>query len=296
MNNNNDEDTIADGIVRVLLYNGCSGSSATFKLSQQILDAHGFKSWKGKSELDKPKNNPFYYEARKKVYDSGAWRPTSDDFVIEALKLLNNHVQHIKKKILFTKQFYDRAHLFSIDSAYAAMYRRNKLDVAICFVKDCFKVNKKTGMSTLGYSLFANNNTKTDKGVCFTRRNNDNLVLKVHLETDKLIEFLVERVDEEEERIQKFKALISPAKEQYYEDLFAFTYSSNYGIFKKSIQAWCTLLRAITAYIDEDVVKDVLLPIKNTRKPPPSHKEIIENFEEVKNALKKAKLARFLRK
>ena len=112
----------------------------------------------------------------------------------------------------------------------------------------------------------------------------------MHLNIDRLIDFINMQTKEEEGCITNFKALISPTKVQYYEDLLEFTHSNNYQMFKKSIEAWCTLFRSIMVYADEDIAKDILLPLKNTRTISTLYKDSIENFHQVRNALEKDRL------
>lgn len=281
--NSTDSNYIVDSIIRVLLYDGCSGSSATHRVAIDIMAAHGLKirTYK-RTELDKPEKNPFFKVAKYKL-QGGEKEPTTDELLLKAYELLNaNAVSN--NEITFFKAFYESSNnLDKLDVAFAGMQRRNKLDKAICYVKDCFG----GAAGGLGYSVFAENGTRANN-LCFNRRQYPDVKLKVHFDLRALINFIEKEKRRDKNRILKYGQLLSPGEVQYYEDLFAFVYTSNDKVFQKSVNAWASLLASMT-HIDKHILTNTLLPLKNTRKDPSPHIESIQNYYEVINMLKRAK-------
>jgi len=291
-----DIEYISDGIMRILFYRGCSGSSATFEILSDILAAHGLNRYWGNitfplkgeltKELTKLDKNPFFKKAKQSIQsNNGMKEPNEDVIIIEALKLLNSKAKEHNKILSFKADYRDGEYLvdkLEDDALYTGMLRRNKLDRVLCFVKDCFGRHEK-----LGYEVHANNGTKVTDPLCFQRRQQPpNLKLKVYLHVHFLIEYMKRGIKNDDIVMSQTKGSITNV--QYYEDLFAFVHTSDINIFQDSMNVWYDLLKPLLVHIDRKKIKNVLLPFKNSRTPPSPHTESVQNFVEVKNALEKA--------
>ena len=138
-------------------------------------------------------------------------------------------------------------------------------------VKDCF--------TTIGLTLFINNKTKAN--LCFQRKKYNNLPLKIKFDKFGLIKFMQKAVKRDRKNFANYKQLAYPSKIQYYEDLFAFEYTSNLTIFEQSMDAWTMLLKSFVD-VDRSILKDKLESLRNIRPYPETHVNTMENFYQVK--------------
>lgn len=203
--------------------------------------------------------------------------------MLESYKLQNDF--HLKNgEIFFVKALYDdMSYLKRLDNfLYTSVLRKNKLDQFLCRVRDCFE-------PTYGYPVLAINGTKTN--LCFKRRQSPSLEVKAHVHVDKLQEYLHFRQKSDyKHREENNGNTVQISDAQYYEDLFAFTTSSDPDVFQASVKSWHKLLWRLLK-VDHNILINVLLPLKNTRKPPSAHVRLIHNFYEVKHALEKSEPA-----
>ena len=109
---------------------------------------------------------------------------------------------------------------------------------------------------------------------------------KVYFNVEKFTTFIKGNLEEYAWIIQKYSIIIRARKIQQNKDLCTFECASNETIFQESIDAYTSLLKAFVNDIDKNIIKEILLPLKNGRKPLPSYNESIANFEEVKKVLK----------
>jgi len=278
----------ADGTIRILLYNGCSGSTATINIIQTILNKHNFNVYLlGDFEITKPNKNPYYKEIKKGLIKKKEGTGKGKKYIIrESLFKLNEEIFN-RNKILLIKAKYDEIKYLSrskkLDTKFTGIQRRNKLDRAICVVKDCFR------NGTLGYPALAHDNTIKKTNRCFDRRKSPNKdELKVYFNIHNLISYLRKTVKDEENDIEYTKEHVAPSAVQYYEDLYEFGYTNNETAFQNSIDTWEMLLKSFIPFVDKDIISDVLLQMKNTRKLPLAHKDTIVNYDEVSKALHKS--------
>jgi len=270
---------MSDGAVRVLLYYGCSGSTAAFQTIVKILSAHGYRRLPVEHELHKPEFNYLMQEAETLIQESGI-KYSQDDVLLKTFEMFNEQAIS-SNSVLSFKAFYNEAkYIDKLENRlFAGLLRKNQLDSAICFAKDCFEEGK------IGYSVFAENGTRAD--LCFQRRSFPGLKLKVQLDIDELERFLTEWIDHDDRILNKYEDLISPGKIQFYEDLFAFEYTSDDNTFQESLDAWASLMKSfVNNGVNMEILKNVLLPLKNTRPYPPPHRDIIQNYDEVEQRLK----------
>lgn len=281
----------ADGTIRILLYNGCSGSTATIDIIQSILNEHNFNILSlGDLELTKPHKNPYYDDIEKELLKSKKKTMINEKKIItKSLYKLNEEAFNMNKILLIKARYNEIDYIMNtkyLDVKITGIQRRNKLDRAICVAKDCFR------NGTLGYPVLVNdsNNNSADTkktGLCFNRRKYPNEKLKVHFNIYKLKKYIQMTVKDEDTDTKNTKGYMLPSIMQYYEDLFEFTHTNNETIFQSSINSWEILLKSIIPAIDKEIISDVLSPMRNTRKLPSLHGDSIVNYNDVSNALKK---------
>lgn len=276
------KNSIEDGRIRTLLHYGCTGSTAAYYTMKEILSAHGFnvKNIQGNAEQDKPLHNKHVSQARINLRASNE-KFNKNDLIFEMLKLLNDEAVS-DNETLFIKSYYRSASIINElknDSLFAGIARRNKIDVAICRAKDCFEGP--------GYSVFATNGTRADD-LCFQRREHPDIKLKIKFDPVKLVEFIQEesRLDEQRKKTIE-KTLMLPSEIQFFEDLYEFEFTSDDAAFDKSFDAWTYLLKSMVD-IDKDILRSILMRMRNTKRSFIPHNESIENFDEVVAALKQA--------
>eukprot|EP00592_Proboscia_alata_P026937 CAMPEP_0194443544 /NCGR_PEP_ID=MMETSP0176-20130528/126771_1 /TAXON_ID=216777 /ORGANISM="Proboscia alata, Strain PI-D3" /LENGTH=167 /DNA_ID=CAMNT_0039269817 /DNA_START=589 /DNA_END=1088 /DNA_ORIENTATION=+ len=145
---------------KILISDGCSGSTITQKLVRQILSAHGFNIfWKAHfaSFNPAPEKNPFFKTALKQIKGKAQ---TSDsqtsDAKILAYRMLYNHSISIgrtlvnKIKLKDFSKHWDALEEIGVDFVHVS--RRNALDICVCYVRDCI-----LGGPEIGYPVFGNN-------------------------------------------------------------------------------------------------------------------------------------------
>jgi len=168
------------------------------------------------------------------------------------------------------------------------MYRKNLLDRVVCTVKDCFP-----GGAAFGYPVFAINGSKTD--LCFNRRKTGRAKTKAYIFS---IESMIESIRNLEKQTQKkLKAFDFPFQVTY-EDLTEFEYMDEDSVWSTSLNAWTRMLSTYVAnnWTSEDakLLKDMMHPMRNTRNMS-HHEDVIQNYEEVFEALRKAGMGGYIR-
>jgi len=280
---------------RMIIMDGCSGSSATYRFTIKLLEAHGVHigyNITDKSELLKPAKNPFYdsvQQTLEKKYQSGILpsKPTYNDIMLESLIEMHHKYQQNDENLFFkaNQQFlYTIGSLNTLfnqllqnNSKFASLYRANIVDHAICSIRDCFGDTE-----DIGYDVFATNGTRSD--LCFKRRFvNDET--KVHISnTHEFIHYL-QRIEHRRIRQQQHLEMILPSTEQSMEDLFAYEYSNDEVVFEKSVKAWANFIRSMVDHVNEDTIAMLMRENQNTRMPPSAHSTVIENIDEVVSAI-----------
>lgn len=268
----------ADGFPRVLIVNSCSGSTVIFKITKQILEAHGYHVRHGGEPLLDRKPH-IMEKARKKLIKEGLEakihrKPNLGELFAEILRMYNEEAIKYNKILLFKIKSLEDDEvvdaLKKLGARFAYSYREKLLNRAICTTRDCFE----TG---LGYQVHVNG---TEAETCFGRRDNDDEKLMAHFNnTKKLAKMMVNWQHIDIRRERDYMNLYNPAESTAYEDLFQFVYTANDKVFNDAVKVWCAFLKTF-GEIKEPLVKGVLHEYKNSRSPQPPLNETIYNFDE----------------
>jgi len=268
---------------KMLISDGCSGSTITQDFIRRILSAHGFNILKSSYESFNlnPRKNPFLETALKQIKGE----PRRNDSQILAYKLLYNHSiskgQTLVNKISPTDFLTHWKVLEKMGVDYVYMSRRNALDICVCYVRDCI-----LGGPEIGYPVFGNNGTKTD--LCFKRRKSGEKIQAFFKEGEA--KKCLKRVWQKTKR--KAQAFLGKASRRnqdtssmFYHDLFAFEYTPDEKIFQDSFLAWKSFIAPLVEQVNGTIILDILRPAQNTLPPLASHRDIIYNFEQVEKEL-----------
>ena len=274
----------ADGFLRVLIAEPCSGSSAIFKFTALILKAHGYDVLDGGEPLLRLKEKEhFYDDAKHSLMQSLGREPKHEEIMQEFLILFNKQAVLKNKIVLFTMNAipkYIMDTLESMDTKFALTYRRNILDRAICAVRDCF-VEHNRHNPIVGRQVFSNG---TVADMCFNRRRSNENGMAEFDDVEALMSYIKVKERLNEKRVKKFSPTVAPSVEVAYEDLFAFEYTNSDRVFESSVKEWCNFLRNF-GDIREDIVKEALIPYWNSMEKEQSHASVIYNANEIKDAL-----------
>merc|ERR1712086_970810 len=167
------------------------------------------------------------------------------------------------------------------------MYRKNLLDRVVCSIRDCFP-----GCSACGYPVFAVNGSKAN--LCFKRRETG-AKIKAHIGS---IESMIKHIRHGEKQLQgKLKAFDFPFQVTY-EDLTGLEYTDEDSVWDTSLNAWTRMFSTYVAnnWTSEDakLLNDMMRPMRNTRNIS-HHEDLIQNNEEVFEALRKAGMGGYIR-
>ena len=281
--------------MRVLVANGCSGSTVTLRFLTDILTAHGYKISKTKKELMKPHKNKLFQKAKERVKNSGE-KPTYERVIVESLEMYYQQASSRGEILLFnsgsTRFLNTLAGMKKIGIRFGHMYRSNSLDRCVCMVRDCFDGG------SYGFPVFANNGTKTD--LCFQRRKSSEKIQTVFHPgmAASCVETEANNVKDSIEKI-KSHAEMSNSLSVSYEELYAFEQSSDESTFQASLRAWVSLSKSLLTEreINEKKISDILRLEQNTRVPSKLHADIIYNFNDLEEELViNQSIEQFLRK
>jgi len=271
---------------------GCSGSTAMMKTTRSILRAAGIDIVPTEYEILKPQKNPLYEQAEQKLKtERGIKEPTYTEITIESLLMGSKSAKFNNQSIALTvgqihleKLLVDNS-MKELDISFGHFYRENVLDLLLCRVRDCSRKN-------IGYPVFAANNSKTE--LCFQRRKHPEIELKVWLKPETLVDAMNIRIKGNKKTVEEYQQFLSPGTSQVNENMFAYEYTSDEIVFRKSINAWANMLRSMVE-IDETIIEEVLLKSRDSRSPVKPHVEEIQNFDEVMIVLEKAGLNSYVR-
>ena len=271
---------------------GCSGSTAMMKTTRSILRAAGIDIVPTEYEILKPQKNPLYEQAEQKLKtERGIKEPTYTEITIESLLMGSKSAKFNNQSIALTvgqihleKLLVDNS-MKELDISFGHFYRENVLDLLLCRVRDCSRKN-------IGYPVFAANNSKTE--LCFQRRKHPEIELKVWLKPETLVDAMNIRIKGNKKTVEEYQQFLSPGTSQVNENIFAYEYTSDERVFRKSIDAWTNMLRSMVE-IDETIIEEVLLKSRDSRSPVKPHVEEIQNFDEVMIVLEKAGLNSYVR-
>ena len=277
-----------DGNSRVLMIEGCSGSSFVIRALKKILTLHGFvvKKWE-KTEVYKPANNAMFDKAKELAPDDA----TEKEIVTNATLLLDQKASQEGRTTIYKWPNYDGYHKELVRQAggrvlSAALSRQNHLDRVVCSIRDCFaSLAKQVG----GYPVFAVNGSEST--ACFDRRQKD-VKTKAYIDPTKIVDVIISLEDRMDHKKKSFPGLTVS-----YEELVAFEYTDDEGVWENSFGAWSLLASVYignTTSFDAATLKDYLSPIRNSRNIS-YHKDVIQNYEEVFEAMRAAGKGEYIR-
>lgn len=156
---------------RVLVVNGCSGSTFVMKVARRLFLAHGLQVYGWEYELLNPTKNPFFN--RSAVQKHGTTAATA-----RALEAVHEDAQLRRSVLLFNgAPGYLSEAVASVlrrrEALLVHAWRRNVLDTLVCEVRDCFAHTTPTGKragtaDTLGWPVDARSGARSP--ACFEQR------------------------------------------------------------------------------------------------------------------------------
>lgn len=277
---------------RIMIADGCSGSTATLTLVIELMEAHGVHSFPMPYEYLKPEKNGVYLGLLhdKHANDtSDEWKSIYDqELLIEAIHKTNEQAQAKGQTLIFKADWgriYNRPELVErliqdFGAVFSATHRENVLDSCVCFVRDCFfpaPMQRK-----LGFPVDAQDGNQSN--LCFERRQNKQLRTLAYL-TDPVAcvknrEWVANQIT------TAVRDWIQPSKMEPTESLFAFQYSNDTKTVMQSTHAWSEFLKSfLGSELNTTLIQQELQRRMATRPPPGPHETVIYNVEEVKMAL-----------
>jgi len=276
-----------DSKIRVLETSGCSGSTFTISVIRMFLERHGYQVAWGDGEL----YNPEVYKPHKNrmfamAQELAPPRSSNMDIIINATVMLHQdevqkgRISIYKMEKHFIQPLIKRA---KGDLLYGIMKRWNILDKVVCKVRDCF------GVEGIGYPVFAVNGTKTD--LCFKRRTTHEKTKVYILDTRKMIKKIHNLELDINSSTAGFPVRVT------YEDLTEFQNTDDENVWKVALDAWTRLMKVyVDSWTSEDdnILHHMMFSMRNTRNIS-YHEDVIQNYEEVFEALRKAGMGKYIR-
>jgi len=258
----------------VLLFEGgCVGSSATNQFLNDVVIEHGLKKYENKKFAYF--NNKKYKETRDNL--DVAIEDLSKDKLIAQKK---GQVMYIKLQF---KKFGLIDSIADIGVDFVIVLRKNILDSCICSARDCFL--KKDN----GYAVFAKNGTKAP--LCFQRRFHPEIETKVFFTKHGIQHCLKQSQTKQREMQKMFNFQVV-----YYEELFAFEYTSSDVAFEQSKHAWETIARVLLKNkFDKSKLVQTLQKYRGSRQLMPNE-NLLFNNREIMNDLKGTEWEKYIRR
>mmetsp|Transcript_49921 Transcript_49921/g.98627 ORF Transcript_49921/g.98627 Transcript_49921/m.98627 type:complete len:331 (-) Transcript_49921:402-1394(-) len=285
---------------RILVMEGCSGSTFVQQLARKLLFAHGITA-RGPLEMLNPCAS---WEPHCKEQDI-FWDHTTSENVTQAHSHLEKSLEkavsfmHKKNRVFMSKVTFNtiktntplREKLLKLKVTVAVVIRSNVLDVAVCQVRDCFGDEG----YLCGHSVDIAGN-RSD--MCFARRDHPEVITMAKFDAKCLVEKLssdwftgVRYPDSVQDDMKILSTnYCNPIT---YEDLMAFQ-TNNHGAlrtshreFERSVLGWSALLLCWGVTPVQAHIAAVLRPTAETRSPS-SHDRTIFNADEIRSALSNA--------
>ena len=269
---------------------GCSGSTAVGRFLEEIIIGHGLQRFdKGGFEflnIHSPKGkekNPFYFNTT----DIDAYKgKEEEDLLIESVKKAGVEANDSGKLFYFKAGHnhinYTRPYRKAFDEFgvnFIGVYRENVLDRCICTTNDCFT-------EKAGYPVFKDSGIKTS--LCFSRRKAKATVVTNF--TDPVSCF-----QESMNKQMAIKRADFPSVSV--ESLFAFEYSDDDDTWEFSIEAWMTILKPfLLDSLNKSLLQESLKKYRGSRQALKPHRELVYNFDHLKNQIENTEWEMYLRK
>ena len=275
----------------VFIMAGCSGSSATGHMLRMLVNCtkgwkdydareHGEDSHTG--EAFKGAKNPWFQKLKEKHPDwntTQLWKQTFEEWIGDVRSENQTYFVDATKSgsVLNDPELADLLRDIPIVPA----RRTNLIDRAICTVKDCFHHGE------LGHPVYKGERSD----LCIARRHelrgaDDELDYKAWLDVNVLQDHLEDMMRTDEEPNVVFGRKLP--QEVTYDKLMQVEYpdSDATGEFDDGVREWMTMLDGLQVRdVSAESVATCLRPSIGTWHRPFSHKDELENFEEVKELL-----------
>ena len=275
----------------VFIMAGCSGSSATGHMLRMLVNcAKGWKDYDAREhgedshtgEAFKGEKNPWFQKLKEKHPDwntTQLWRQTFEEWIGDVRSANQTYFVDATKSgsVLNDPELADLLRDIPIVPA----RRTNLIDRAICSVKDCFHNGE------LGHPVYKGKRSD----LCIARRHelrgaDDELDYKAWLDVNVLQDHLEDMMRTDEEPNVVFGRKLP--REVTYDKLMQVEYpdSDATGEFDDGVREWMTMLDGLQVRdVSAESVATCLRPSIGTWHRPFSHKDELENFEEVKELL-----------
>jgi len=259
----------------VLFSPGCSGSTATVHMIRDLAElAHqDTVNCGGSFELIKEISDGKFGNTNRNLTDG-----------------IRNFVQRgadthrrllVKAELRFAKTDPEfMRYLNSLGTRFLNYQRWNKLDIALCSIRDCF-----LGYTPLEFGFELDEQGERVRDCEFRGRGTQEAqqVNKIHVDVDNLVPNLRKVLDVRSDITSFLEESSADFFSEIYENLFAF-YQGEKGL-DVSVRAWQGVMSKFNVDIGAGVVRNHLKSLQDTRSGPDLHRDMIENFDEVKIAL-----------
>jgi hypothetical protein len=171
-------------------------------------------------------------------------------------------------------------YLNSVGVRFLNYHRGNKLDIALCSIRDCF-----LEYTPLEFGFQLDEHGKQVRECAFRGRGTQEAqqVNKIHVDVDNLVPNLRKLIDVKSDITSFLEESGADFSSEIYENLFAF-YQGETGL-DVSVRAWQGVMSKFNVDIGTGVVRNHLKSLQGSRFGPDSHRDVIDNFDEVKIAL-----------
>jgi hypothetical protein len=171
-------------------------------------------------------------------------------------------------------------YLKSLGVRFLNYWRWNKLDTALCSVRDCF-----LEYTPLEFGFELDKRGERVHDCAFRGRGTQEAqqVSKIHVDVDNLVQNLRKLINVGSDITSFLEESGADFSSEIYENLFAF-YQGEKGL-DVSVRAWQGVMSTFHVDIEAGVVRKHLKSLQGSRSGPGLHRDTIENFDEVKIAL-----------
>jgi len=278
---------------RMLVMQGCSGSTAVIEQARDMLAIHNVLPTMPSeafpdAEMLKPEKNPYYEEANHDIGKSLELATLAAQSRSPPLALLfKGMVEEVVDPRIWEEN-HVLATLNELRAVAVFASRFNMLDQLVCQVKDCFHPEYGVPADDSGASQLQ------DSHKCILRRQGANS-FRAKLFPDTLIEGIDHQYEVVERARKALNASGIPALEVVSEDLFDYEMVGDVSAFVRAVEAWSKFLTSWGVKPVKEKVEAVLMMRAHSRSNASKHSEVIHNFDAVREVLVQSKHAHLLR-
>jgi hypothetical protein len=263
----------------VLFSGGCSGSSAVLTMTHDIaeLSSDAVLDCGGGYELLADIESGHYGE--------------NHVVLPAAVRAFNKRAVDRNRRLLFKAESRFLRHpqtmhlLTEAHAKIASLNRWNKIDLALCAVRDCF-----AGFTPAPFGYLVDEANQTED--CSFRGRGENETgasKKVYVNTTNLVMNLKRLMHVKDENNIFLEKLGWEFQRIYYEDLFSF-YSGSPRDLVSSSAAWQGFMQGLNVQTNFDTIYEYLKQVRSVIPPRPKHTDTMANFDAVKKMLMNCQL------